>query len=205
MPKRSAFALVLLLAATGCAATTPTRYYQMVPVVDPAVAAKSPTRLLALAQVQFPEYLDRPQIVTRPTDTRVTVGEFDQWSEPLGSMFSDVLAENLRRTLGGEHVIVLPDDRGFSPSMELDLNVLRFDVDADGRIALNTRWRLFDGSGRLLTTEKTDLVEQGTPGDFPSIVDGMSRAVGALSDRIVTVLPAAVKKAGPANERRPAS
>jgi hypothetical protein len=195
-------AVLLALVATGCAGTAPTRFYQMVPVVDPDVVAKSPTRLLALSQVQFPEYLDRPEIVTRATDTRLTVADFDQWSEPLPGMFSDVLAENLRRTLGGEHMVVIPSDRGFSPTMELDVNVLRFDVDAAGRIVLDARWRLFDGDGRLLATERSELVEQATPGDYPSIVDGMSEAVGALAAQVVTTLPAAVKKAGSANERK---
>jgi uncharacterized protein len=201
MTSRLAIVLVASLSLAACAASTPSRYYQMVPVVDPDVVAKSPTRLLAVDQVKFPEYLDRPEIVTRATDTRIAVADFDQWSEPLPGMFSDVLVENLRRTLGGEHVIVIPNDRGFAPSMELDVNVLRFDVDAAGRIVLDARWRLFDGDGRLLATERSELVEQATPGDYPSVVDGMSRAVGALAARVVTTLPAAVKKAGPSNER----
>jgi uncharacterized lipoprotein YmbA len=201
MTSRFGIMLAIGLSMAGCATSTPTRYYQMVPVVDPNVVAKSPTRLLAVDQVGFPEYLDRPGIVTRTTDTGIAVADFDQWSEPLPGMFSDVLVENLRRTLGGEHVVVIPNDRGFSPSMELDVNVLRFDVDAAGRIVLDARWRLFDGDGRLLATERSELVEQATAGDYPSVVGGMSRAVGALAAQVVTTLPAAVKKAGRSNER----
>jgi uncharacterized lipoprotein YmbA len=186
-------ALLLAVLLAGCAGTTaPTRYYQMVPVGDSSGATGSPTRLLGLAPIRFPEYLDRPQIVTREADTRISVADFDQWSEPLAGMFTDVLAENLRRSLGGEHVMVMPDDRGAEPSLELDLNVLRFDVDSAGRIVLNTRWRLLDERGRLLTTEMTDLTEQAMPGDYVSIVDGMSRVVGDLAARIVMTIPAAI-------------
>jgi uncharacterized protein len=189
-------AFLLAGMVTACSNTAPTRYYQMIPVADPAHGTKSPTRLLAIAPIRFPEYLDRPQIVARADATQITVAEFDQWSEPLDGMFADVLVENFRRKLGGEHVMVLPDDRAFDPSMELDLNVLRFDVDAAGQITLDTRWRLLDEDGDLLTTERSGLVEQATPGDYVSIVDAMSRAVGALADRIVLTIPAAVEQAG---------
>lgn len=192
----------LAITVAGCSSTAPTRYYQMVPVTSQATATESPIRLLAVSRIQFPDYLDRPQIVSRASDTRLTVAEFDQWSEPLGGMFSNVLVENLRRTLGGSHVILLPDDRGFEPSLELDLNVLRFDVDSEGQIVLNTRWRLLDSAGKVLTTERTDLTEQATPADYGSITDGMSRAVGALAARIVMTLPAVARQAQQADGRR---
>jgi uncharacterized lipoprotein YmbA len=114
-------------------------------------------------------------------------------------MFSDVFVENLRRKLGGEHVIVLPNDRDYRPSLELDLSVLRFDTDATGKVELQTRWRLFDSEQRLLATERTDLTEQATVGDYGSMVDAMSRAVEELAARVVTVLPAAI---GAGNERK---
>jgi uncharacterized lipoprotein YmbA len=72
-------------------------------------------------------------------------------------------------------------------------------------VELQTRWRLFDGDGRLLTTERTDLTEQAAIDDYPSIVDAMSRAVEELAARIVTVLPAAVATAGRDNERKRSS
>ncbi|WP_051328780.1 PqiC family protein [Geminicoccus roseus] len=191
----AAAALLLASVVSACSSTAPTRYYQMIPVAEPSHGTEPPTRLLAIAPIRFPEYLDRPQIVTRADATRISVAEFDQWSEPLGGMFADVLVENFRRKLGGEHVMVLPDDRAFDPTMELDLNVLRFDVDAAGQITLDTRWRLLDERGDLLTTERSDIVEQATPDDYDSIVDGMSRAVGALVDRIAMTIPAAVEQA----------
>lgn len=181
---------LLLAGCTGSA--PPTRFYQMIPLAETATAPTSPTRLLAVAKIQLPEYLDRPQIVSRATDTRLVMADFDQWSESFDQMFSDVFVENLRRKLGGEHVILLPNDRDFRPSIELDLTVLRFDTDATGKVQLQTRWRLFNSEGSLLATERTDLAEQATVGDYPSMVDAMSRAVEDLAARVVTVLPAAI-------------
>ena len=199
-------AALALIGLSGCVGVTPpTRYYQMFSMAPGEIAIAPPTRLLGVSPVDFPDYLDRQGIVTRVTDTRIAVADFDQWSEQLEVMFSNVLIEDLRRRIGGEHVAVLPDDRSLQPSIELDLSVLRFDVDSAGKIVLQTRWRLFDGRGDLLSTERTDLTEQASPGDYGSIVDGMSRAVEALAQTIVATLPQAVSKAPPGNERRPSS
>jgi uncharacterized lipoprotein YmbA len=164
----------------------------MIPLAEAETAPTSPTRLLAVAKIQLPEYLDRPQIVSRATDTRLVMADFDQWSESFDQMFSDVFVENLRRKLGGERVILLPNDRDFRPSLELDLTVLRFDTDPAGKVQLQTRWRLFNSDGDLLATERTDLTQQATVGDYPSMVDAMSRAVEDLAARVATVLPAAI-------------
>ncbi|WP_191059237.1 PqiC family protein [Geminicoccus harenae] len=207
LPARTSAAWILAACIlAGCAGTTaPTRYYQMIPTVEMDTAASSPTGLLGISPVGFPDYLDRPQIVTRATETRMTMSEFDQWSEQLELMFNEVLTENLRRRLGGEHVVAVPNNRGLEPSIELDLNVLRFDVDAAGRITLDARWRMFDRDGRLLLTGHSLLSEQATPGDYGAIVDGMSQVVADLSGEIVARLADAVAEAGPGNERRRSS
>ncbi|HWL72187.1 MAG TPA: PqiC family protein [Geminicoccus sp.] len=206
-PARTSAAWVLAACIlAGCAGTSvPTRYYQMIPTVEMDAPASSPTRLLGISPVGFPDYLDRPQIVTRATETRMTMAEFDQWSEQLELMFNEVLIENLRRRLGGEHVVAVPNNRGLEPSIELDLNVLRFEADAAGRITLDARWRMFDRNGRLLLTGHSLLSEEATPGDYGAIVDGMSQVVADLSGEIVAKLAEAVAEAGPGNERRRSS
>ena len=202
---RGALALAAMLAGAGCAFSAPTHYYQMVPVAPMNEAGVSPTRLLGISPVGFPDYLDRPQIVTRIGETQLALAEFHQWSEPLELMFTDVLTEDLRRRLGGSHVVAMPNNRGFEPSIDLDLNVLRFDVDAAGRITLDARWRLFNRDGRLLLTEHSVLTREVTPGDFDAVVDGMSELVNELGEAVVARLPEAVAAAGPNNERRPQS
>ena len=195
--------VLLALGLAGCTGVTPpTRYYQLSPLVDGDDIIASPTRLLGVSPVNFPDYLDRPQIVTRASDSRITIADFDQWSAQFGQMFKQVLVEDFRRKLGGVHVAELPNDRGLRPSIELDLNVLRFDVDTAGKIVLDARWRLFDGDDRLLATRHTELFEQAAPGDYGSVVDGMSRAIAALSETIVQALPDAVGKSRPSNERK---
>lgn len=184
--------LALLAACTS--PTPPTRFFQMYPVIEGRDSTTSPVRLLGIAPIIFPDYLDRPQIVTRRSDTQLSLADLDQWSAPLDVMFTNVLSENLRRHLGGAHVVAVPSQRPEQPSIELDLDVLRFDADATGKVVLLSRWQLVDPDGKVVTTRRTDLEETATAGDYAAIAGAMSRTVGRLADEIVAALPRAAGK-----------
>src|SRR3546814_11447622 len=64
--------------------------------------------VIAVAPVTLPAYLDRPDIVTRSTDNRLELADFDDWAEPLDDNITRVLAENLGHLLRTDRVVVLP-------------------------------------------------------------------------------------------------
>ena len=57
--------LVLLTLLSGCARSTPTRYYLLESALDPVKADTLPSKNLRVAQVTVPDYLDRNSIVSR--------------------------------------------------------------------------------------------------------------------------------------------
>ena len=66
---QSAICIVGLCAAvsSGCGSTAPSRFYLLTPMVDSTDArpAHEQGLVLGIGPVQLPEYVNRPQIVTR--------------------------------------------------------------------------------------------------------------------------------------------
>ena len=58
---------------------------------------------VVVASVRLPQYLERPQIVTRSGDNRLQLAEFDQWGGNLYQDMTRVLAQNLARLDRGDH------------------------------------------------------------------------------------------------------
>ncbi len=89
----------LLITLGGCAGTPNSRFY----LLEPLTGAPGPEGTvpldraisIGLGPVTLPEYLDRPQIVTRTDRNTVLLAEFDRWAEPLSGNVSRTLAENL--------------------------------------------------------------------------------------------------------------
>ena len=55
--------------------------------------------------VAMPDYLDRPQVVTRVSENEIKLDEFNRWAEPLKENFYTVLVENLSTLLSNEKII----------------------------------------------------------------------------------------------------
>ena len=94
-------ALIGLLA--GCSSPK-SRFYTLDPdnTVERASTA-TPIRVV-VGPVTIPDLVDRPQIVTRVSANEVKVNEFARWAEPLKSEISQVIAADLRTTLGSDQV-----------------------------------------------------------------------------------------------------
>ncbi len=172
-------ALSCILAA--CAESQPSRFY-MLSSLPPAEASGSGKPLsVGVGPISMPEYLNRPQIVTRESETKLALAEFDRWGEPLGDLFSQVVAANLSSLLKTERVYSLPRRRTASLDYQVDIDIYRFDADQLGLIYLTARWSLYGKGGKkLLKTGTTSLTEQA--GRSPdALADGMSRVVERFS------------------------
>jgi hypothetical protein len=186
------FPLAALLLAAGCAAALPSRLYTLAPAADAVPAQEAGAGpVLGLGPVSLPDYLDRPEIVTRTGDYGVRLGELDKWAEPLEPMFLRLLAERLRRETGSREVVLLPSRRDTEPASAVEVDVDRFDAGESGEVVLDARWRVRQTeSGRTLRAGRSLIRERGTavPG-YGGIVAAMSRAVDGLAREIAAAVP----------------
>lgn len=194
----------LALALGGCVSlgnTPATRFYVLTPLgnhdMAPQPAVQPPEARqrasVALAPVDIPRYLDRPQIVTRISANALNLAEFDQWAEPLSDNVTRVLAENLTRLLATHGIDVLPEPRANRSAYQVRVTLMRFECEADNGCVLQARWTLVEARDQAVRVENAFEVRipLGASG-YEAIVGAMSRALGALSRDIALHLRAVV-------------
>lgn len=194
-PRCSLTALALVgLLLLGCAQATPTRFYTLssVPAAPAdALPLPDPDLAVAIGSITLPDYLNRPQLVIRAGSNRVVLADFDNWVEPLQGMFARTLADNLSTLLGIDDVLTLPQRWPFRPKYQVDVEVVRFDIDASGRAVLDARWWLLGArSEQVLQSARTTLAEPMPSDDRAVAVRGLSQALGALSREIAAAIEA---------------
>jgi uncharacterized protein len=168
--------LLFAVALTGCGSSSaPTRYYVLTPLASAAPADKRDVAVV-VSGVRLPQYLDRPQMVTRGGDNRLQVADFDQWGGNLRQDMTRVLAENLGRLLGSDRVVTAPHALRAAPDFRVEVEVLRFERAPDGRVRLAAKWWLSRGDGSLLASPGAELA-----GDTLSETGGTDALVASMS------------------------
>jgi uncharacterized lipoprotein YmbA len=177
---------VLLLIVAGCADSPPTEFYTLSNMQLPPAGLSPPRTVVGVGPVTLPDYLDRPQIVTRASGNRMMLAPFDSWVEPMDGMFTRVLVENLSSLLATDNVVSLPQRRPTPLDYQIEVDVTRFDADHSGRAVLDARWRVFGEDGnRLIEEGRSTIVEPAAgPDSYEDIVAAMSRALGEMSRAI---------------------
>lgn len=184
-------ALVLLLfgtiAVSGCggASRTP-RFYKLSSLAAPGGSGPIPSDLaIGVGHIGLPEYLDRPQIVTRVGENELEMSEFHRWAEPLKEDFSRTLAENLGALLGTEKVFVLPWSRVISLDYRVAVSVIRFEGRPGGDVELTARWALLLGEEKRPVNLKKSFIRESTNGStYEDLVAAHSRALAKLSREV---------------------
>jgi hypothetical protein len=201
-----AFGLALLLAA--CAAPSPpTRFHALAPLPPPAEAAAGPAAnsrplVVSVGPVTLPEYLNRPQIVTRESATQMQLADFDQWVEPFDSLFPRVLTEDLAARLDTDRISLFPPPRDVRVDFGVEVDVVRFDAESSDGVVLDAFWRVYgrerdrlldQGRARIerpLPAPPPETAERPAAGDYPTIVAAMSEATADLAGIIAEAVRA---------------
>ena len=187
--------LVVILTGSflsGCLGTnpvTPTRFYVLTPaqyetsLVSKTVGedSQAPKISLEITALRLPQYLEKPQIVTRTSENRLELAEYHQWGGDLRKNMNRVFARNMSALLSSPHVAVAPFRRSTSPDFRVEVDVMQFEADSFGQVRFSAQWRLFRGrSGEPLATRISDLTspEAKTSGDVGQTVAAMGELFG---------------------------
>lgn len=182
---------LVFMALAGCARTPPAQYYLLTAPATTTVGAADGPRL-GLGPVRLPEYLDRPQIVSWASATRLTLSNRHRWAEPLAKNFSRVLFTRFAQARPEAQIVPWPWRRGQMPARQIVVDVQRFERGADGMLHLDARWTVqsatADTPARAFDTAIA-LPVSGASDDYDALVAVASEAVGALAADIAQRLP----------------
>jgi uncharacterized lipoprotein YmbA len=201
MEKKSLVAAILivfglsLLMLGGCASTPPARFYTLsslsVPESPRVSQPVSQGRTVGLGPIRFPDYLDRPGIMTRTDSNSFEIAEFDLWAGSLKEDFIRVLAENLDLLLETDKVILYPYSTTLPPSVRVVIRVARFEGTLGGKAFLDANWILLEGLEKKEGIgQKSRISEPVNGSDFRSLAAAQSRALERLSREIAKALQA---------------
>jgi hypothetical protein len=193
------FILVALFLLSACAGTSePSRFYILStpPNLDSEKISKSLASgiRLAVGPVKLSSYLKRPQMLTKTSENRISLAEFDRWAEPLAENVTEVLAENLSILLSSNDVVLYPWNRVIPIDYQVSVELVKFEASFDGKSYLVARWKLFGKSGKEFLFSRRSSFETVVQGrSFEAGAVSLSKNLAELSKEIATALSALVK------------
>ncbi|MFH0813747.1 MAG: PqiC family protein [Pseudomonadota bacterium] len=190
---------IAVLIAGGCARTQPSRFYllQSLPVstTGSSVSLNQQAMAIGIGPVEFPKYLDRPQIVTRTSESELKLSEFNRWAEPLQDNFTRVLAENLATLLPTDRIDIFPFRDNQAITCQVLVEVISFGGDPGGNAVLSAWWTILgEGGNKELITRKSTVSVPASGKEYDAMVSAQSKAVGKLSEEISSAIKAELQK-----------
>lgn len=186
--------LAVAAAATiaGCRSPKP-EFFALGPSAEAAIASR-PSLGLAVGPLEFPRYLDRPEIVRRDGANRLVVADAHRWG---GSLRTDVLrtiADDLARLLGTNRIAVYPTEPRFDAQYRVLVDLRQFEAVAGDRVALRAVWTLIRlADGRAVAVSDASIDQPIASASIADAVAAQNAALGALSKAIaagIVSLPA---------------
>lgn len=191
------FAAVLLcgfalLCFTGCAGTEKSRFYTLEYLARASSrppGEESAGVSIGIGPVYLPEYLNRPQIVTRTGKYTLDISEFDRWAAPLDAVFSRVLAENLSILLYTDRIYLYPWNASRRFDYQVSIEIIQMDGTIPGDANLLVRWSLLkEGKETHIILKKFNGRKPIAGQGYPGLVSAMSLGVSDLSREIADAI-----------------
>jgi hypothetical protein len=191
--------VIALLVAGGCARTQPSKFYLLQPLPAPGTESSASANrqefAVGIGPVELPKYLDRPQIVTRTSESEVKLSEFNRWAEPLQDNFTRVLAENLAALLPTDRIEIFPFRDSMAITYQVTVVVLSFVSEPGGNAVLSAWWTLLEeGGNKVLVTKRSTVSVPAGGEEYSAMVSAQTQAVAKLSEEISSAIKAEIQK-----------
>lgn len=135
------------LLVAGCASSPPSTFYVLTPIPEAADRGGDISGggvSVGIGPVVFPQFLDRPQLVTRDGTNRLDVDEYNRWGGAVQDDFLRVWGENLAHLLGTSRIIVFPSETRMPIDFRITAEVVSFEGTPAREALLKVRWAVMD-------------------------------------------------------------
>ncbi len=192
--------IIVIMFLAGCASSSPPpKLYTLDSLVLPGQAetstSKDGTTVVSIGPVEIPDYLDRPQIVTRTPANELFLSEFHLWGGSLKTDVTRVLIEDISSLLGSEPFTVVLWRAHVPGSYRVPISLLRFDAVPDGSISLRAKWGIVAKDGKTVVSISESSKTRPVKGkEYKDIINAMSDILADLSREIASAIKALANK-----------
>ena len=189
----AALIAALVLSVWGCAETEPSRFYILTSLDSGSAEARTASDkrgvALGVGPIKLPEYVNRPEIVTRKSANELELLEFDKWAEPMKDNFTRVMTDNLSILLRTDRIAVHPWRSTTPIQRQVTMEVIRFDRGEDDVVYLTALWSLYGKDGRRLLLTRKSTYRQAVAGPgAENVAAAMSTVVAELSREVADAI-----------------
>jgi uncharacterized lipoprotein YmbA len=187
---RILFAILAALPLAGCigGTTPPSQFYMLEPIKAAEIpAGPAEKRVIALAPVRIPQYVDRPQIVTATGRNAYALSELNRWAERLDDNIARVLAQNLSLLVPADLVLLNATGRAKQAKLRVSVNLLEFHIDPQAVARMSAQWNIARSEDTVLA-RAFSCQEPATAGDYRSMAGALNVCLDRLSRDLADAL-----------------
>ncbi len=186
----------LAFAISGClgAQKPPPDYYMLNPGPPGKFTGLEHGVAIGIGPFSVAPHLNRLQIVTRESDTRLEMSEAHQWAAPLKDTIWNSLAINLAKELNTNRIYEVPLRQKRTLAFRVGIDILRLEGQLGGDVELLARWIISSGDGKKeLVSKISHFLESIRIDDYEAYVEAQSRPLTLLIKEIAAAMKTKMK------------
>jgi uncharacterized lipoprotein YmbA len=176
--------LALATLPAACASSDP-KLYVLAPM--PGEIRTGAPRVVQLRAIAIPHYLERSQIVRSSEGYRMEVLSNEWWGEPLDTLMSRILVQELNQRLPGTTVYGDSGAISTAPDVTVEINLQRLDLNRDGAVLLAAQIAV---DAKRTVSRGVAFTVRPADGTTQALVAAMSAATAQLADTVAAMLVA---------------
>lgn len=180
----------LALVVGGCGSSPPVNYYDLEALETGYVAEGDTYLRVGVGPLRTPDYLSHSQIVTRGSDGRVMVDDFNRWIEPVSDAIYRVVSENLDSLMSNAVVVAFPYTHIADLDYQLIGRISRFDAGMDGTVVLQMQWGVISSRDDFVVQPRRVRYEASAAraGNYPAQLRAMNEVLQQFSRDVAEAL-----------------
>ncbi len=164
------------------------RFYMLSAIKDAQVSKKINIKsdlIIGVGPVKIPEYLNRPQMVTKDKEGILKFDEFDRWGESLDLGVARLIREDLTVMVPGAKWTLYPWNPSIAVKYQVIVEVVQLDSELDKDMFLVVQWAVIDvQNSKTVIIKRYKFRQPIIPQNYSGLAKTLSTACASLSNEI---------------------
>ena len=186
--------MIFVLGLSGCLSIPTSRtpqFYTLSAAGDPASQKLKIASdvIIGVGPIKIPNYLDRPQIVTRDKNKMLQFAQFDRWGEALDTGLARLIREDLTVMLPQAKLTLYPWNPSIAVKYQVVVEIVQLDSELDQNMDLVVQWTIIDvQNSKALVIKRSEFHQPIIPQNYLGLTQMLSTACASLSSQIAEAL-----------------